>query len=293
MKTFKQILILILILNTSLVVAQQRKYSRKKREATQHFSAMIGEGISLFTYDIDNSKKTPGLASTIGMGYDAKITDQWFFFTGLNFSYYSGKTKITDFADQYPLTPSPYPAEDFLFSINVYGIEEKQKVSYLTIPIMLRYNYPLNNNNSMFYGMGGFKIGFPVAGKAVFSFDEITTEGYSKYSQQTHKNEPDHGFSSSYNLSSSQKIKLNPSLSLAVEAGIGWKLTNIYHLNIGGYIDYGFTNIAKKTNEHVVEYNHSDPLLINVNPLLTTADKTHLFSFGITARIVMDYFSKR
>ena len=86
------------------------------------------------------------------------------------------------------------------------------------------------------------------------------------------------------------KVKVNPvNLSLALEAGVDYKLTRSLTAYAGVYFGYCLTNIYKESLKSVTQPTNSNKLEYNSTLQSNQIDRASLLSAGVNVGIVWDY----
>ncbi len=245
-----------------------------------------GFGLSTLRYDFSQGSRDNGLGGYVGLGYSYNFHYNWAMVTGLEFEF-SGASASSDGIDYtYSITPTyPQAGYDFLYRTRGENFEETHRVVYMNIPLMLRGRYEIGEH--FLYGAAGLRLGLPISSSHSGSIRNAVTTGYSEYSQQVHSNEPENGFSTYATLNSSGNLDLKAYLSLALEVGAEWSVTQGCKLYSGLYFNYGFTNISADTKQPLLGYQSGT--MPKLNSVTAVVDKVRIMSFGVTLRFAMDY----
>jgi hypothetical protein len=220
--------------------------------AKHEFTLYAGGGLSTLRYE-------SSIGSCSGLAGGMLGGDYRFFFMrnfglgiGLELSFYNAKGVIDNYS--YAEKTKDYEGADFEFRTNLRNYGERENIVMFNIPVMFRYRGDPEKN--MFYAAAGAKIGIPVAAKyrvvegTSFNSGSYTFEAY-EFTEQLFM-----GFGSFPEIGD-QEIKLNPTVMLAMEAGMNWRLQFIL-LYTGLYFEYGINNVVQKSDELISTYNTSD-----------------------------------
>jgi len=135
--------------------------------------------------------------------------------------------------------------------------------------------------------MGGFKLDIPISAK--YSTDEmtLTNEAFYKSYDNKAKDQIFAGcgtFSQSYNGS----LNFNPSLLLALETGMQWRLGTVYSMFVGVYFDYGLSNSLKDSQKTYIKYDRDNPRGFSTNSVVSLeTDPVKLMAVGLKLRLSM------
>jgi hypothetical protein len=190
-----------------------------------------------------------------------------------------------DFEENYTVETVERP---YKFSYSLKNYKEKQSITVFSIPVMAQYGLSLGGGSTRFYAAGGFKFGFPMSVKADITPGTATTSMQGIPEGVLYENLPHHGLVTDKVLPSTKKEpELGFSAALALEAGVGFALTDKINLYAGAYFNYGLNNILKTNDRHLLEYNSADETTFIHNSVLDTGltDKANLLSIGLKLRI--------
>jgi len=266
--------ILICLLTTNLVKAQHE------------FSLYGMGGLAGLNYKPKGDGSIGG-GGSFGIDYTYRFNRTWGTIIGFETSFYGSKASFTTLEGTYGATDRDNSS--FLFNYGAANYDEKQNVSVFSIPIMLQYRYPLDRAD--FFLSGGFKLGFPMTSKTKINPGVITTSGYYGYENITYTNLPEYGFVNE--LPTSQKeIDLGFGFApiFTLETGFRFLLNDNWGLYAGAYVDYGLSNMQKKTDSQPIIYQPQNPTQFGFDSMLNTSmvDKVNLVSFGIKLRLSFD-----
>jgi len=211
-----------------------------------------GFGLSALQYKIKEGNHRSGLGGNAGIGYSYMISPSLGLSTGIGISFYSAQCDMNVLAYRQAVKGS---VGDFIFRASFKDYSETQTASYLNIPIMALFK---TQSPTVFYGMAGVKIGFPMNAKYKGS-GNLTTSALFEFENQEYKNMPDRGFGSFDNVGGNAKLELDMNISLSIEAGIEFSLSDKLALRTGVFMDYGFMGILKGNNQQLVKYQEDSP----------------------------------
>jgi hypothetical protein len=227
-------------------------------------------------------KTSGGLGGGVGLGYTYFISAQVGISTGLEFSLSSTTVTADKFHDEYKLlfVQQGREEEDMILISNYDGYKEKQSATYLHIPVMARFQTTAKNK---FYTAAGFKLGFALSGSSDATVKSLTASGHFPQTDVTIYDEDQHGLTIYPNVSYPDDLSLGFDLSLAVEAGMRWELTEKLGLYTGAFLDYGVLNILPELSGHLIDYNPNPKGELTYHSILDTKllSKANLFCVGI------------
>lgn len=275
--------ILLLFMGNSLYAQEQTTRLEHPREkgktSSDHFKGSyltVGASIgsSSFNYKLNSLGETGSRKGSLGYGMDIRysyfFSTHWGIASGVGFSYYgtTGKLKggMSDnhFYDLGKLTDNDWqPApKDYALRTRISNLEEKQTSYLFEIPLMLSYQTYFREESSCWglYGGLGVKLQLPVSSKFKIEngpqsefnvsgqYDGIPTD----LGAPSHPPVPQHGYGTISDPNSTlhwdDKAKLKMGIAATAELGVLFSLGKNTDLLVGGYIDYGLTNIKKKSD---------------------------------------------
>jgi hypothetical protein len=182
--------------------------------------------------------------------------------------------------------------EDMFFNSLISNYRETQHARYLHIPLMLELRLPSNDKYNWFVAAGA-KFGFAVSDKYEATPDRLFTYGYFPETGQTFVNMPEHGFITRDRPSWQGNQGFGFDVSLSLETGLRWAITDRLRIYTGIYIDYGLNDIApKKQNVDILSYQLATPETFAYNSVLSSTgyvDKMKLISIGAKLRIGLSF----
>ncbi|MDR0694366.1 MAG: PorT family protein [Prevotellaceae bacterium] len=200
-----------------------------------------GYGLSSLQYGPNHSNHKKGYNAQTGLGYNFYITPNWSVKTGAGLGFYSANVS-SDETVSYPKSR----VGDIDFTYTYAGYKETVSTALLTIPVMVQAE---TGGQVAFYAALGAKIGIPMNAQYK-TFGHLTTSGYHTIYKLPIDDLPYYGFGQ-YDVDETTDWDLNLSVQLSLEAGVKWRLTDRFNLYVGGYFDYGLTNLNKKPDDIV------------------------------------------
>lgn len=222
----------------------------KKIEVSLNGSAGLS-GL-LFTTD-EESKLSFQDGYSYGWDVTFLFTKHCAFRTGLNMASYKSSISIDKFETQYIMpTPSGLPPNSNFYLLTEYNnYEELYRVLYLRFPLMFQFQ---TGEKYKFYVSAGVQVGILSNASYLIRCNNLTTKGYSEFTDYYFENFPEHGFSSYSNIKSTGKPDFGISFSGVLETGLKWKINDEMALYTGFFADYGLNDIRKSnsTKESII-----------------------------------------
>jgi hypothetical protein len=223
----------------------------------------------------------------LGIAYTFNINKNWGIVTGADILWFKNKVTYNQLNETYNAIDDE--GSSFMFNYSANDYNETQNITMLSIPVMAQYNLAFNDSALIdMYFSGGLKFGFPVI--AQYSANGIvSSSGYYDYENQTYENLPAHGFVYNSSAVSKDKISLNFSTCLSAEAGLRFNFSSSFKLYAGLYFDYGFNNMQKKKDKHIVQYQQSSPENLKYESILHSGliKRINHINTGIKIRILL------
>jgi len=283
-------LIILIILVTSVgslhVVAQQNVHE---------FSISGGAGLSTLIYQLSSGDRNGGFGGNFGLGYtycrsNERVTstgrifrENWGFYTGIELGAYHAKAKIR--AQESMITPNltDYEDDSFEFHTSFPKYIEKQSAMLLTIPLMAQFQY------KQYYVMGGFKFAIPVKARYSAKNATLTNEAYYEEYKNWIKNLEFVGCDYFEGKDFNGKLDFGPSLMLALESGMRWRLNDNLSLFTGVYLDYGLSNSFKGSQKGFIKYDPDKPADFSINSVLSlNAEQVKMMAVGLKLRLTLE-----
>ena len=276
----------ILLIVVCLALCHDVDAQRGKKSSSAHeFFVGGGFGLSSLQYQIKKGNHQSGLGGNVGIGYSFMVSSQLGLSTGVGVSFYNARCAMNVLASKQPATGIE---GDFIFKASFADYHETQTASYLNIPVMVLFK---TESPTAFYGMAGVKFGFPVNAKYKGS-GNLTTSAVFEFENQEYKNMPERGFGSFDNVGGNAKLELDMNLSLAIEGGMEFSLSDKWALRAGVFLDYGFMDIRKgNNNQQMVKYISDSSSHLKYNSVLHTSymDRATMLVVGIKLCAVVKF----
>ena len=239
-------------------------------------SAWGAGGLSALSYSPEIGDGQKGGGGLFGVGYSYYISNQWSIGSGVELSFYNAKTKINNLSDAYATNDGEY---DFEFRTAVSGYKEKQKATFLNIPLTVKYQ---TLGRYKFYVSGGIKLGIPLSGKYEVEKANLTSSGYYPQWNVELTNQEFMGFGTFTREDIKNDLDFRFSCMLTLEAGVRWSLPHSLSLYSGIFFDYGLNDISKSDSDHLIGYNTSNPEQFKINGAISSS----ITSNGIPVKLV-------
>ncbi|GHT40326.1 hypothetical protein AGMMS49965_08420 [Bacteroidia bacterium] len=204
-----------------------------------------------------------GFGFDFGVGYTFFFNPHWGISTGASAAFFNSKYALPTFGEEYRTSDGVDGiADNFKYNYTATGYTEKQRATFLTIPLMLHFEV------GKFYAELGGKAGFPL-GSITYNgrLDKLQASGKIDGYGSPIEAPKFMGFGTFQGLSNTGSLtQSKPVFFASAEAGRKWKLTQNWSLYTGAYIDYGLNKIDvaienAKVNEKdkFIDYNAHYP----------------------------------
>ncbi len=280
----KKIIITVFCLLPGILVCSQERHE---------VSVSVSGGMHTINYTPAIGHSNNKMGSTIGIGYNYRLTSSWSIGSGVEMLIAQSEFSIDNLLDSYAANDGE---DDFIFHTTINGYTENQSISYMNIPFIVTFQQSVSTKNS-FYASAGFKFGIPVVQRIDVdaSFNNF---GYYPKWENPIKDDPYFmGFGDFEAANEKGHLELNTLYSLSVEGGIKWTLNDKLNLYSGVYCDYGLNNIQKVSDKRVIQYNNVEPSDYIHNSVINSsytndenltrqfADKANLITVGLKLRL--------
>jgi hypothetical protein len=250
-------------------------------------SAYATAGLANIRYKLNLGSHSKGFSGGIGVNYAYNINGNFAIVTGLEFTSYSSKLKMSGYSDEYSAIDDNGDAFTMMYSFDG-EYRERQNVFLLSIPAMARYSTPLPfiNGSMRYFVSGGLKLGIPFIARATITPGTVSTSGHYTYEARTYTELYEHGFINEHpgdKTKSRIRLDLAPmaSLETGVRFPVGYKISMI----AGLYVDYCFVNIHLSKDKHILEYQSLAPMHFDYNSILNTAAVKRISPFNTGLKI--------
>jgi hypothetical protein len=221
------------------------------------FNMHFGAGYSPLYYSKDKISgqslmrdNRSGLSFELGGTYF--FSPQWGVAMGFGISNYRTTGSLQGYSDAVTgLTDSD--GHDYTMQITGHKIAENQQLRLLDIPITAQHWLALKNGMTLATG-AGFKLGFPIKKEYVMEESDITTRAYYpdlNFTLTGHEASGMYENRTDWNPSGKLETKVN--LSLLLETGVLYPLTDNIDVNAKGYFAYGLNKLSEGNELHVME----------------------------------------
>jgi hypothetical protein len=229
-----------------------------------------------------------------GVSYSSPVSKHWDAIGGIELFYYNGSVKADSLRGSASKTYNDGTrVEPWFYNSSIKGYTEQQHITYLQVPLMMRYKVRVFCNHK-WYAAGGIKAGYSVITKYSNEIAQLTTSAYFPDTHQEFL--PDmsnHGIGNYARQSSKGSMAFKTgNLSIALETGLRWSLSSKMSLYTGVFFDYGIWETGPRqsdTNLPLVSHDEVNNKLI-LNSILssenqftgdTYVDKLGLLAFGL------------
>lgn len=272
----KKIIITIFCLLSAIMVRSQDKHE---------ILVSASGGLSTINYSSRIGQSKNKMGSTIGIGYNYRITNSWSIGSGIEMLFAGSEYSVENLSDSYAANDRE---DDFIFHTTVKEYIESQNISYLNVPFVVMFQLPVDSKNS-FFASAGFKFGVPVVQRTEVNA-LFNNYGYYPKWENPIKDDPYFmGFGDFETVDKKGNIELNILYSLSVEGGMKWFLGDDLNLYSGIYCDYGLNNIQKVSDKRIIQYNNIEPSDYIHNSVINssfTSNENHTQRFVDMIRVI-------
>lgn len=272
----KKIIITIFCLLSAIMVRSQDKHE---------ILVSASGGLSTINYSSRIGQSKNKMGSTIGIGYNYRITNSWSISSGIEMLFAGSEYNVENVSDSYAANDRE---DDFIFHTTVKEYIESQNISYLNVPFVVMFQLPVDSKNS-FFASAGFKFGVPVVQRTEVNA-LFNNYGYYPKWENPIKDDPYFmGFGDFETVDKKGNIELNILYSLSVEGGMKWFLGDDLNLYSGIYCDYGLNNIQKVSDKRIIQYNNIEPSDYIHNSVINssfTSNENHTQRFVDMIRVI-------
>jgi len=253
---------------------QSRQAQQSESEKSSYISVSGSVGSSGFNYKLNSLNEKGDRSTKLGYGIDVKYSyyfnTHWGIATGIGLSRYATEGKLNG-----SMTDGSYYSlgslvdndeegrpRDFELRTRVNNLKEKQTSFLLEVPIMGMYQTRFGDEEKWgIYAGLGVKLQFPINTKFKIkngANSQFNVSGYyagipTDMGSPSNPPVPQHGYGTitdpNASLDWDDKAKLKMSVAGTAEFGFLVDLGSDMDLMLGGYIDYGFTDMKKNGNQ--------------------------------------------
>lgn len=257
---------------------------------SQEISIYFSGGMSGKKYSFEKGEANLKLGGAIGIGYAYELNFNWSILSGVEIAVYGNKVTLNNNYNY-----ANYLIDDqgsaFEYRLRIARYSEVSSFKSVNIPLMIQF-HPENFKIPMYVNFGG-KLHFPIKQTIESTAENIQLSGYYPNFDLEITNLPKHGFGAINALNNTVINELKTAVSLSVEIGAILKVEERNQLYAGFYLDYGITEIQKKSanvEEPIIAYSslgikHAkiNNELIEVIPL---QDMVKTLAFGVQFKYV-------
>jgi hypothetical protein len=280
-----------LILLAALTAAAQA-------QAQHEVSAYGMGGYSALLYKASSVLASGGTGGGFGIGYTYSLHKSWSISTGVEVLFAGAQADALHLNGSFKTTaPEPSGTEvDLLFNSSYTSYEERQRATFLNIPIVGQWHTNGYGEGFDFYAQAGFKLGVGVGGSYRIAADRLVTTGSIPDWLATLPNNPNHNFGTKTKVSGGGDLSLGFNLALAAEGGVKWLLNEQWAIYTGFYADYGLLNVAPAAEGALVAVPVDRPAAFTHNSLLTATtsgtryvDRINLLTVGVKIKVAFGF----
>ncbi|WPO78268.1 outer membrane beta-barrel protein [Flavobacterium sp. KACC 22761] len=261
----------------------------------QEINMKLSGGSSGILYESSEGNGNLKAGGGIGIGYTYFLNNHWGINTGIDVLYNQNTFKLNEVT-----TINSYEVDDqmtaFEYRVSPKNYQEKQYFVSFAIPILLQYRTEISSQSQWYLGFGG-KVLFPRKQNIKASADELQLSGYYPDSDLVIDDLPSHGFGKVDNWEDKTAANLKTSFLVSLETGLTFKLKENLQLYTGVFADYGFSDLAKNTdNSNIVLY---DPKGIEntqangVSSNKTIVQNSNYFSAGLQIKLGFSFIKPK
>jgi outer membrane protein OmpA-like peptidoglycan-associated protein len=257
---------------------------------THEISLNAAGGLSTFMPHSSLIHNQVGWGGQLGLSYDYYLNYNWSIGIGGEFSainLWNGRQSIANVDDYYDY----HDAYDYFMryrtqTLKDYNYSQRTKGFYVNIPVIARYHYDIKETGHRLQAGFGLKFGIPL--RAISSY---TTSGSLSltgveldannvpmtqdwYGADLDYIDPIGGIPYGKNDFDNVKKKLNLNmlnLAATVDLGVKWKISKMFSIYTGVYLDYGLIDVnTKATRGRIYEIDRnfaSNPVEFTPNPI--------------------------
>ena len=238
-----------------------------------------GAGLTCKLHDGTTSNVyTAGLATHLTFN----ITRNIGIVSGLELTGYSGKIS-GNFDETYETVHAD--GSPFTFGYRLRDYSEQQKLTLLSVPLMVKFTTnSFSDIDAKYFAAFGFKVGIPLAKRAVIDAGSVTTPGLFHTENIVYGNIPEQGFVTNFAApEQNSKIDFKLEVALTLETGIIFMSNENLSAGAGIYCDIGLNRLLRPGDRYMVEYQKLRPELLRFNSIMLTnrVSSVGLFSLGL------------
>jgi len=302
--TFAMLLFIILLALRGLDVVAQKSPPEFSIYANGGISTYCFQpttkGVSFKGYSTDNQpgfkvNSSIGFSSDLGIGFTGFFSQQVGIHTGAGFGLLNVKSRL----NLYNITPDlddNYSGKKYDLHTMLINYTEIHKIMFVTIPVMLQFQTKqkqywdwTKTKRVGFYALGGLKVHFLFNNRYESGVDSLYNAAYFTEWKNWAGTQKFVGFGSFNGSSSVGKLDFGVLVSLALEAGVKWRIDKNIFVYTGAFFDCGLYDPFKKDSRQDYKKFIQQEDLKDL-PLLRFSDRVNLMVVGIKVRFA---FSKQ
>lgn len=268
-------------------------FTATAQDYAQHQFLFRGTGgMNTLLYNITGKGSVKaGFGGGAGLGYNFFLSQHLAIGTGVEFSLYNTSVTYDNLQSNYLATDMD-KQENFTFQYTLKNFEEKQSLSFITVPILFTWQ------NNKFYASGGFRIAIPLSSSFDQTSTQLQTNGTypdgNSYGPPAGLPIPEAGFVNKNNYTASGNLELKTSFMLSLEGGMKWELSDKWSLYTGLYADYGLNDMKDVSGKNPVQYQQNKPSVLLGNSVLNSSyvNNIHTLSLGLRISIAFGKITK-
>jgi hypothetical protein len=229
-------------------------------------------------YNSSNLKNSPDLTlnGTVEIGF--KLLKNLSLSTGIGKRSYSTTLGMAKYNNSYDTIDSEN--DSFEMRIIGSGILEKQKITYLSVPVKINFQFLFTKKIGAFIS-SGIMVSIPVSksytGSGIFDYN-----GYYPDYNITLYDLPQYGFPGNVNLNKTDKLDITSyNLSFLASAGLIYWLNPIVGISLGLYYDQSLSSISNYKPENYQLTRQSD----QYNTLMSSTSDVWLKAIGTSLAV--------
>jgi hypothetical protein len=272
------IVLLILLVDYSLSWSQGTDFqnSQQKTFISIAFQPSQTTILNRGVFNSSNVKNSPEVTLNGSVEIGFNLTNSLSFITGIGNRSYSTTLGMENYNNSYDSVDS----EDDAYELRIVGskIAEKQKITYLSIPVKINFQYPLSKNIYPYINLGilvSVPVSMKYSGSGLFDYNGY----YPKYNITLYEL-PQYGFPGNVNLNKTDKLDITKySLNFLASAGIMYKLSPGLGVSFGFFYDQSLSSISnyKPNNYHLTrKYDQYNTLMSSTSDVRLKAIGTSL-----------------
>lgn len=207
------------------------------------------------------------------------LSRHWGISTGIGYDSYHSNVALSSYQNKF----NSFDSEKEAYEMRVIGngINENQKISYLTIPACLNFRLPIGNSFGLFL-KSGLQIGLALD-KSYASTGTFSYRGYYPAYNVLLENLPAYGFVNDQNNSVKGQLAVK-SIAVFALAAVGFDvfLTGKYQIAVIGCYNQSISEVSAYSSN--INYQLSSAVN-QINSLLGGNSKTSIHSMGISVSV--------